>query len=199
MIYFLVLSFFPSNAQPTRGEIYQLPEGVSLQTLPLDTVLKKVNIALDNMTGTTDTLIKQDLWKLLARAKATKDPLYIAKVYQCLADWHYISLSSEKADSIYFYDQKALILLLQTNDKELISRAYRTVGMDLDELQQYAQAEIHYFKGLEIAESIGSQKNINSIYAALSVHYSNIKDYESALKYNQSAVAAYEKEENTHP
>ena len=194
-----VLSFFSSNAQPTTAEIYQLPEGVKLETLPLDTVLEKVGIALNRMTGTTDASIKQDLWKLLARAKTTKDPLYIAKVYQCLANWHYTSLSSEKADSIYFYDQKALMLLLQTGDKELISRAYRTVGMDLDELQQYAQAEIHYFKGLEIAEAIGAQKNINSIYAALSAHYSNMKDYDSAFKYNQSAIAAYEKEGNTYP
>lgn len=177
----------------------QLPTGKILHSLPLDTVLVKLTSAVQNMDGKNDAQVKQDLWTTLARAKAANNPLHIAKVYQQLANWHYNSLSSENQDSIYHYDNQALLMLLKTKDKEFISRAYRTVGSDLDDMGQHAKAEIHLFKGLKLAQSIGFDKEINSIHASLSILYSNTKDYDSALKYSKLVVEAYKKDNKAHP
>ncbi|MCU0339668.1 MAG: hypothetical protein MUE30_07275, partial [Spirosomaceae bacterium] len=193
--------FFSSIIQAQTNNVapQQLLTDNELRSLPLDTVLVKINDATSNMNGEHDAQIKQALWIVLARAKATNDPLYMAKAYQQLGSWHYRSINSENNDSIYHYDNQALTMLLLTNDKERISRAYRTVGMDLDDMQKYAEAEIAYFKGLKVAQSIGFQSGINSIHSSLSILYSNTKDFESALKYSKIVVEAYEKDKNYHP
>nr|MCU0448062.1 tetratricopeptide repeat protein [Microscillaceae bacterium] len=175
------------------------PLGKSLQTLPLDTVLVKLGDAIQAMNGPNDAQIKQELMTTLARAKATNQPLYLAKANQLLANWHYRSVSSENKDSIYHYDNQALTFFLKTNKKELIVRAYRTLGMDLDDMQKYAEAEEVYFKGLKLAQSIGFQSGINSIHSVLSILYSHTKDFDSALKYAKMVVEAYEKDKNYHP
>jgi two-component sensor histidine kinase len=195
----LVFSIFQSIFTLQAQSKNQLPIGKALHSLPLDTVLVKFTDAIPNMDGKNNAQIKQELSTTLARAKVTNNPLYMAKVYQQLANWHYYSLSSENKDSIYYYDNQALLMLLKTKETELICGAYKTVGSDLDDMEQYAQAEIYYFKGLKIAQSIGYQKGINSIHALLSILYSNTKDYNSALKYGKIVVEAYKKDNNTHP
>jgi two-component sensor histidine kinase len=187
---------FGLMAQEKIIEIYPIP---NLHSLPLDTALVKLGDAINHMKGEDDTKIKQDLRATLKRAKATKNPLIIAKTYKELANWHFLSITSENNDSIYYYDNQALQLFLQTDEKELISNAYKSVGFDLNLMQRYASAEVQFFKSLEVAKSIGYQKGINSIHASLSNLYNNTKDYDSALKYSLMVVAAYEKEENTHP
>jgi hypothetical protein len=77
------------------------------------------------MKGENDAKIKEVLWLTLKRAKATKKPLIIAKTYKELANWHYLSITSENKDSIYFNDNQALQLFLQTDEKELISMIWR--------------------------------------------------------------------------
>ncbi|MFS4417313.1 histidine kinase dimerization/phosphoacceptor domain -containing protein [Maribacter sp. 2307ULW6-5] len=181
---------------PAQQESLQLSD---LQSIPIDSAIVGLGKAINKMTGENDTAIKKELWKILGRAKENKEPLLLAKVYKELANWHYLSISSENKDSIYFYDNKALQEFLKTKDKELISKAYRTVGFDLDFMQRYAEAEVHYFKGLEMAQANKDQKTINAIHASLSNLYANTKDYTSALKYSKMVVAAYEKEQNTHP
>ncbi|MCR9064221.1 MAG: hypothetical protein NXI00_09660, partial [Cytophagales bacterium] len=89
------------------------------------------------MDGETDARIKQDLWKTLSRARATKEALALGKTYEQLANWHYLSITSENKDSIYYYDNEALKYFLQTDDKELIADAYKTVGFDLQFMQRY--------------------------------------------------------------
>jgi len=169
------------------------------ESLPIDTAIVKLGDAINQMNGENDAQIKKELWSTLSRAKASKKPIMIAKVFKELANWHYLSISSENKDSIYFYDNNALQEFLKTNEKELISKAYRTVGFDLDFMQRYAEAEVQFFKGLKIAQAINDQKTINAIHASLSNLYANTKDYKSALKYSEMVVSAYEKEENTHP
>lgn len=197
-ILFLLLSLFSFvlNAQQKTENTYQIPK---LHSLPLDTALAKLGDAINEMKGEDDAKIKEDLWLTLKRAKATKKPLLVAKTYKELANWHYLSITSENKDSIYFYDNQALQLFLQTDDKELISKAYKTVGFDLEFMQRFAEAEVQYFKGLDIAKAINYQKGINSIHASLAGLYSSTKDFDSALKYSLMVVDAYEKEENTHP
>ncbi|MCR9064222.1 MAG: tetratricopeptide repeat protein [Cytophagales bacterium] len=73
------------------------------------------------------------------------------------------------------------------------------MGFDLQFMQRYAEAEVEYFKGLEIAHSINYQQGINSIHASLAGLYASTKDYESALKYSEMVVAAYKEEGNAHP
>jgi two-component sensor histidine kinase len=190
--------FLPLISKAQSAKTYT-PLGKSLQTLPLDTVLVKLDDATLEMNGTNDAKIKQELMMTLARAKATHNPLYIAKANQLIASWHYRSISSENKDSIYHYDNQALMFFLKTNEKELIARACRTLGMDLDEMQKYARAEVAYFKGLKIAQSIGFQSGINSIHSSLSILYLNTKDFDSALKYAKIVVEGYEKDKNYHP
>ncbi|MFD0797959.1 histidine kinase dimerization/phosphoacceptor domain -containing protein [Maribacter chungangensis] len=169
------------------------------QSFPIDTALVKLADAINQMDGGNDAQIKKELWNTLHRARAMNKPKLLGKVFKELANWHYLSISSENKDSIYFYDNKALQEFLKTEDKELISRAYRTVGFDLDFMQRYAEAEVQFFKGLKIAQTINNQKTINAIHASLSNLYGNTKDYTSALNYSKMVVSAYEKEENTHP
>lgn len=176
-----------------------LPTGKTLQALPIDTVLVKLADAIRSMNGKNDVQVKQDISATLTRAKAANNPLYIAKVYQQFADWHYHSLSSESKDSIYHYDNQALLMLLKTKETQLIRRAYRLVGSDLTDMGQHAQAEVILFKGLKLAQSIGFEEEINSIHALLSILYSNTKDYNSALKYSKMVVETYKKDGNTHP
>lgn len=183
--------------KPTPATIYKLADGVTLQSLPLDTVFAKLDIATNEMTGPTDPQVKQDVRQTLTRAEATRMPLFIAKAHQQIANWHSGSMSSENPDSIYFHNQKALLLFLQTNDKEAISEAYKTVGDNLEQLQRFAQAEVQYFKGLRLAEAIKSPKIVNSIYAALARLYYQTKDFGSALKYSQLAVSAYQQDGET--
>jgi two-component sensor histidine kinase len=193
------LSLFLPLVSKAQATTTYTPLGKSLQTLPLDTVLVKLDDASQAMNGTNDAQIKQELMTTLALAKATNKPLYIAKANQLLASWHYRSVSSENKDSIYHYDNQALTFFLKTNEKELTARAYRTLGMDLDDMQKYAEAEVQYFKGLKLAQSIGFQSGINAIHSVLSILYLNTKDYESALKYSKMVVEAYEKDKNYHP
>ncbi len=169
------------------------------RSFPIDTAIVKLGDAINQMNGEHDAQIKEELWSTLKRAKATKKPIMIAKVFKELANWHYLSISSENKDSIYFYDNSALQEFLKTDEKELISSAYRTVGFDLDFMQRYAEAEIQFFKGLKVAQANNDQKNINAIHASLSNLYANTKDYRSALNYSEMVVSAYEEEENTHP
>ena len=195
LVFSIFYSIFTLQAQTKN----QLPSEKALQSLPLDTVLVKLSDAIDNMDGKNDAQIKQEISTTLARAKATNNPLYIAKVYQQFADWHYNSRSSENKDSIYHYDNQALLMLLKTKETKLICRAYRLAGSDLDDMGQHAKAEIYLFKGLKLAQAIGFEKEINAIHALLSVLYSNTKDYDSALKYSKMVVEAYKKDNNTHP
>ncbi len=199
LILLSVLCSLQLKAQNRELEVYGLSKGESLQTLPLDTALVKIDRAINKMDGETDARIKQDLWKTLSRARATKEALALGKTYEQLANWHYLSITSENKDSIYYYDNEALKYFLQTDDKELIADAYKTVGFDLQFMQRYAEAEVEYFKGLEIAQSIKYQQGINSIHASLAGLYASTKDYESALKYSEMVVAAYKEEGNTHP
>lgn len=189
----LVLFCQLCNAQEDK---LKLPD---FQSFPIDTALVKLSDAINQMSGDNDAQIKKELWQTLVRAKGSKKPVVIGKVFKELANWHYLSISSENKDSIYFYDTKALQEFLKTDDKELISNAYRTVGFDLDFMQRYAEAEVQLFKGLKVAQANNDQKNINSIHASLSNIYNNTKDYASALKYNKMVISAYEEEENTHP
>lgn len=177
----------------------QIPTNQELQSLPIDTILVKLDDATSKMTEKNELQVKQALLTTLSRAKSSNNQLNIAKVYQGMADWHYYSVNSEKIDSIYYYDNLALAMLLKTQEKELICRAYRSVGMDLEDMQKHVEAEVMYFKGLKVAQSIGFQSGINSIHSSMSLLYSNTKDYESALKYAKMVVEAYEKEENYHP
>lgn len=195
----LVFSTLLSNAQSIDSASPQLLTDRELQSLPLDTVLVKLGDAMRNMTGENDAQIKKALWATLVRAKATKDPLYLAKTYQQLANWHYLSVGSENKDSIYLYDNQALTFFLKTKENELITRAYRTAGMDLDDMQKYAEAEVQYFKSLKVAQSIGYQSGINAAHAALSGLYNNTKDYNSAIKYSNMVIEAYKKDKKTHP
>ncbi|AWW00344.1 tetratricopeptide repeat-containing sensor histidine kinase [Arcticibacterium luteifluviistationis] len=192
---FLLLNLF-SICLYGQNEPYQIN---NIDSIPIDTALVKLGDAINQMKGEDDAKIKEDLWLTLKRAKATKKPLIIAKTYKELANWHFLSISSENNDSIYYYDNQALQLFLQTDEKELISDAYKTVGFDLNLMQRYAGAEAQFFKGLEVAKAINYQKVINSIHASLAGLYSSTKDYDSALKYSLMVVDAYEKEENTHP
>ncbi|WP_341225726.1 histidine kinase dimerization/phosphoacceptor domain -containing protein [uncultured Arcticibacterium sp.] len=192
---FLLLNLF-SICLYGQNEPYQID---NIDSIPIDTALVKLGDAVNQMKGEDDAAIKKDLWLTLKRAKATKKPLTIAKTYKELANWHFLSISSENNDSIYYYDNQALQFFLQTDQKELITDAYKTVAVDLDLMQKYAEAEVQFFKGLEVAKSFDYQKGINSIHASLSRLYTNTKDYESALKYSDMVVAAYKKEENTHP
>lgn len=169
------------------------------QSFPIDSAIVKLGNAINQMNGENDAEIKRELWSTLSRAQASKKPIVIAKVFKELANWHYLSITSENKDSIYFYDNKALQEFLKTDDKELIGKAYRTVGFDLDFMQRYAEAEVQFFKGLQVAQDIKDQKTINAIHASLSNLYANTKDYTSALNYSKMVVSAYEKEENTHP
>lgn len=198
-LFFLLflMATFALEAQEKPAENLQLLKNI--HSLPIDTSVVKLGNAINDMNGETDAQIKNDLWRTLARAKATKKPILQGKVYKQLANWHYLSITSENKDSIYYYDEKALQQFLKTDDKELISDAYKTVGFDLEFMQKYAEAETQYFKGLKIAQTINYQKGINSIHASLASLYSNTKDYKSALKYSEMVIAAYEKEENTHP
>lgn len=195
----LFLACSSLKAQQTPAEIYKLPLQQELHSLPIDTVLVKIGNAINEMSGEDDARIKEDLWVTLDRAKASEDPLVLGKTYKELANWHYLSISSENKDSIYYYDNKALQFFLQTDEKELISKAYRTVGFDLEFMQRFAEAEVEYFKGLEIAKTIAYTSGINSTHAALSSLYTSTKDFTSALKYSEMVIAAYEEEENTHP
>jgi two-component sensor histidine kinase len=198
-VFSILLLSFVANAQDDNSLIFQLKTGEQLQDLPIDTVLAKLNNAINSMSGTHDIQIKQEIVHTLERSKATNDPLKIAKVYQQIGNWHYLSTSSQNKDSIFYYDNQALTQLLKTNDKELISLAYRTVGNDLSDMQKFANAEVQLFNGLKIAQSINYQKAITSIHADLGRLYLNTKDYDSGLKYLLEVVAAYEKEGNTHP
>ena len=123
-VFFLLIFSFVLNAQSKDP----LPLDNELKFLPIDTVLVKLTDAVQNMDGKNDLQIKQVLFKTLARAKASNNPLYIAKANQQLANWHYGSTSSEVKDSIYHYDKQALTFFLQTKENELITRAYRNVG-----------------------------------------------------------------------
>jgi two-component sensor histidine kinase len=198
-VFSILLLSFVANAQDDNSLIFQLKTGEQLQDLPIDTVLAKLNNAINSMSGTHDIQIKQEIVHTLERSKATNDPLKIAKVYQQIGNWHYLSTSSQNKDSIFYYDNQALTQLLKTSDKELISLAYRTVGNDLSDMQKFANAEVQLFNGLKIAQSINYQKGIISIHADLGRLYLNTKDYDSALKYLLAVVSAYEKEDNTHP
>jgi len=194
-LYILWLMLFCQVTYAQDGKL-KLPD---FQSFPIDTAIVKLGDAINQMNGENDAEIKKELWSTLSRAQAGEKPIVIAKVFKELANWHYLSISSENKDSIYFYDNKALQEFLKTGDKELISKAYRTVGFDLDFMQRYAEAEVQFFKGLQIAQDINDKKTINAIYASLSNLYANTKDYTSALKYSKMVVSAYEKEENTHP
>ncbi|SOE21758.1 Two-component sensor histidine kinase, contains HisKA and HATPase domains [Spirosomataceae bacterium TFI 002] len=192
----LSLFSFVLKAQQKTEFNYQIP---NLDSLPLDTALVKIGDAINQMKGEADAKIKEDLWHTLKRAKASKRPLLIAKTYKELANWHYLSVTSENKDSIYYYDDQALQFFLQTDEKELISNAYKTVGFDLQFMQRFAEAEVQYFKGLEVAKSIEYQSGINSTHASLASLYTSTKDYKSALRYSEMVVASYEEEGNTHP
>lgn len=199
IILFTFLFSITTFSQQKSPEIYALPEGQTLLTVPLDTALVKLGDAINQMKGETDAQVKLDLWQVLNRAKATKDPLLIAKTYQELANWHYLSVTSEYRDSIYYYDNEALKFFLQTDDKELISKAYKTVGFDLSLMQRFSEAEEAYFAGLDLAEKFGFEKLKFSTYASLSNLYSSTKDFNSALKYGEMVVDQYTKDQNTHP
>jgi two-component sensor histidine kinase len=200
---FLILTFWIAAngvfAQKSNAEIFNLKNGENLQALPLDSVFIKLTAAINNMKGETDFHVKKEAQATLTRALGIKNPMFIAKANQQLANWHYQSIKSEKKDSIYYYDNEALKYLLKTEDKELISKAYRTLGVDLMEMQKFAKAEAVYFKGLKVAESINFESGINGLHANLAILYLQTKDYKSALDYNTKVVAAYEKDENTHP
>lgn len=187
------------KAQKDQREIFDLKPSENLHSLPLDTVFVKLGSAINNMNGTRDVDVKTAAEITLKRAKTTKNPMFVAKAHQQLANWHYLSITSENKDSIYFYDNQALQSFLQTDDKELISKAYKTVGFDLEFMQRFSEAEAQYFQGLAVAKAIGYQKGINSIHASIAALYTNTKDFDSALKYSLMVVDAYEKEENTHP
>lgn len=196
---FVFLSILFSLVTKAQSTNTYTPLGKGLQTLPLDTILVKLGNDIQNMDIKNEAQIKQEILTTLARAKATNKPLYIAKANQQLANWHYGSTSSENKDSIYHYDKQALTYFLQTKENELITRAYRNVGFDFDEMQQFAQAEIYYFKSLKVAQSIGYQSGINAAHAALSTLYNNTKDYNSAIKYSNLVIEAYKKDKKTHP
>lgn len=169
--FFVFLSILFSLVTKAQSTNTYTPLGKGLQTLPLDTILVKLGSAVQNMDVKNEAQIKQEILTTLARAKATNNPLYIAKANQQLANWHYGSTTSGNKDSIYHYDKQALTYFLQTKENELITRAYRNVGFDFDEMQQFAQAEIYYFKSLKVAQSIGYQSGINAAHAALSTLY----------------------------
>lgn len=198
-VFLLILILFTASMATTAQSKDRFPTGNALPALPIDTVFVRLADAIRRMDSKNDAQIKQDITTTLNRANATKNPLYLAKVYQLFADWHYHSLSSESKDSIYHYDNQALLMLLKTKETQLICRAYRLVGSDLTEMEKHAQAEIILFKGLKLSESIGFKQEINSIHALLSILCTNTKDYNSALKYSKMVVDTYKKEKNTHP
>ena len=199
--FILICLLFSSSlfAQKSNLEIFDIKPGEKLQSLPLDTVFVKLTAAINNMKGETDFQVKKEAEVTLKRAIGSKNPMFIAKANQQLASWHYQSIKSEMKDSIYYYDNEALKYFLKTEDKELISKAYRTLGGDLVDMQKFAEAEAVYFKGLKVAESINFESGINGLHANLAILYLETKDYKSALTFNTKVVAAYEKEGNTHP
>ena len=196
---FFLMLFFSFQLTAQQEAPANVPFPKDLQSLPIDSAIVKMGDALNQMSGKTDSLLKQNLWGLLKRAKATKDPITIGKTYQQMANWHYLSVTSESNDSIYYYDNKALQSFLQTTDKELISKGYRTVGFDLQLMQKFAEAEDMYFKGLKVARDINDESTINRIHSSMAGLYSSTKDFTSALKYSKLVIEAYEKDENTHP
>lgn len=192
------LQFFSAESK-AQSENYQWLSRKNLQSMPLDTVLVKLSGVISDMNGKNDKDIKQALFATLARAKATNNPVYMAKANQHMANWHYGSISSENKDSIYHYDYQSLTYYLKTNEKELTTRAYRTVGLDLDAMQKYAEAEKYYFKSLRLAQSFDFESGINAAHAALAALYSGTKDYNLAIKYSKLVIEAYKKDKNIHP
>ncbi|WP_131458472.1 tetratricopeptide repeat-containing sensor histidine kinase [Jiulongibacter sediminis] len=195
----LALKSIFAFAQEKKGTLYDLPENQNIHELPLDTFLVKVSDAINEMKGKTDSMIREDLGTLLNKVQKGADPLTLAKTYQEFANWHFLSVYSENNDSIYHYDELALQYLKQTDEKELMAKAYKTVGFDLSLMQRFSDAEEAYFEGLSIAEEFGFEKLKFSIYASLSNLYSSTKDFESALKYGEMVVDQYSKDQNTHP
>lgn len=81
-LFFLVLFFFSLNLN-AQNKPYQID---NIESIPIDTALVKLGDAINEMKGEDDTKIKDDLWLTLKRAKATKNPLLIAKTYQELTN-----------------------------------------------------------------------------------------------------------------
>jgi hypothetical protein len=83
-------------AQKSNAEVFNLKNGENLQALPLDSVFVKLTAAINNMKGETDFQVKKEAVAILKRAKDTKDPMFIAKANQQLANWHYQSIKIRK-------------------------------------------------------------------------------------------------------
>ena len=123
-----ILFGLSSNAQKNDKEIYGLSKDVKLFSLPLDTVMLKLENGRNTKNGNIDSRIKSDIKTTLELGKPSKKPLLMVKANQAMATWHYQSIKSEKKDSIYYYDNEAFKYLLKTKDKVLIYKKYRTLG-----------------------------------------------------------------------
>lgn len=197
--YLMALVSILTFAQDRKSTLYNLPANQDIREFPLDTILVKVSEAIDNMNGTSESVIRKDLDYLLKSVQKNADPLLMAKTYQQFANWHYQSVFSENNDSIFHYDELALQFLKQTRENEMLAKAYKTLGFDLSLMQRFSEAEEAYFEGLDLVEKFGFEKLKFSIYASLSNLYSSTKDFNSALKYGEMVVDQYTKDQNTHP
>jgi len=182
----------------THSDLYDLPKRTTLDDLPLDTVLVKIADALYGMNGTTDAVVKTDLWHSLKRSIDTENPFLIGEFHGLLAFWHYTSITSGNSDSIHFYDKKVLEYMLQTDNQERIAKAYEYLGLDLLTARKYNEAEGYLFKGLAIAEANNMEERMHSTYAFLQRLYSNVKDYDSAIIYGKKAVIGHRSTNSPH-
>ncbi len=178
----------------TRTDIQNM-----LTTMPFDSVLSRLTDSIKGMRGKNDQQVKQDVWATFNYIQKRTNKIQLAKTYQLMGKWHYASVGSEKIDSVYYYDKLALETFLKTDSTALTLKAYRYLAMDLINMQDYSEAEQVLFKIIQLAQFVSDQDAINSAHALLSILYHNTEDYSSAIKYSDMVVAAYEKEDNTHP
>ncbi len=74
-------------------------------------------------------------------------------------------------------------LASQAGNKDLLSRAYISIGSCYDNFFSYDEALDYYYKALPLAEEVNNPDVLIKVYNPLGIIYSNLKNYQEALKY----------------
>lgn len=91
------------------------------------------------------------------------------------------------------YSSKALKMLENYADQEMICRTLSTLGAAYGNLSDYDTALEYYFKELEYREQLGNEAELASCLAKIGVVYWCLENFDSSLEFCEKAIPLYQK------
>ncbi len=186
-----------SKAPPSWENRYLFPAYVAVLSIDNDSIkMAYLNkIAFESAASKDSTLFMKSVGKQMHLAENRSDTLAMA-----YAHWNYgiYHLQRNVYDSSYYHYENAFKMFKGKNNfyggKMLYNMAYIS-----SKIKDYTGSEILLFKAIAIFEKLNKDKQLYSCYNLLGAVYDNLKEYDNALGFYNTALEYLDKVENKYP